>query len=65
MPIVVDHITIWLRARSAEGDRGATMVEYSLILVLLALVCIAAVTVLGRSMIPMFDSSGSAIANAH
>ena len=32
-----------------EGEEGATMVEYGLLLALIALVCVAAVTVLGTN----------------
>jgi pilus assembly protein Flp/PilA len=53
----------WLRARFAGSERGATLVEYSLLLVLIAVVCIAAVTLLGGSAESSFGSTGAAIAD--
>ncbi|MDW3217481.1 MAG: Flp family type IVb pilin [Acidimicrobiales bacterium] len=43
---VVTHIRTLLATR-AEDDRGASLVEYALLLALIAMVCIAAVTALG------------------
>lgn len=40
----------WILARlRVTDDRGATLVEYALLVVLLAVVCVAAVTLLTRS----------------
>jgi pilus assembly protein Flp/PilA len=40
----------WLTARlRITGDRGATLVEYGLLVVLLAVVCVVAVTLLTRN----------------
>ena len=61
MLTVFEHLSPWLHLRPAADDRGASMVEYSLLLVLLALVCIAAVSVLGHTAASTFDSTGSAI----
>ena len=36
----------WLRARFAHDERGASLVEYALLVALIAVVCIAAVTLL-------------------
>jgi pilus assembly protein Flp/PilA len=60
----VEYLRRWLRLQF-EGQRGASMVEYSLLLVLIALICIAAITVLGQSGSSTFDSTGSIIANAN
>ena len=38
----------WLKTNEANGDdRGASLIEYALMLALIAMVCVAAVTALG------------------
>lgn len=38
----------WLRARPAAGERAAGLVEYALLVALVAVVCVAAVTMVGE-----------------
>lgn len=47
------------RAKSRLDDAGATAVEYALLLVFIAAVIIAAVRILGQSLIPGFTSVSS------
>lgn len=47
-----------------KDEEGATMVEYALMLALIAIVCIAAVTIVGTSAKEVFESSSAAIDNA-
>ena len=51
----------YLRARFADPERGASLVEYALLVALIAVVCIAAVTFLGQASSSKFSSVGSAI----
>lgn len=51
----------WLRARFAHDERGASLVEYALLVALIAVVCIAAVTLLGRNASDKFSNVGSSI----
>jgi pilus assembly protein Flp/PilA len=51
----------WLKAHF-DSDRGASLVEYALLVALIAVVCIAAVTFLGRSASTKFSNVGTAIA---
>ncbi len=51
----------WLQSRFADSDRGASLVEYALLVALIAVVCIAAVTVLGQAASSKFSSVASAI----
>jgi pilus assembly protein Flp/PilA len=44
-----------------QGEEGATMVEYGLMLACIAVVCIAAVTTLGANVKAMFTSSSTAL----
>jgi pilus assembly protein Flp/PilA len=50
----------WLQAR-CRTDRGASLVEYALLVALIAVVCILAVTFLGRAASSKFSSVGSAV----
>ena len=52
----------YLRARFGDDERGASLVEYALLVALIAVVCIVAVTFLGRSASSKFSSVGSAVA---
>ena len=55
------YLATWLRARSGDTDRGASLVEYALLVALIALVCIAAVTVLGGNVSERLSEVGSGI----
>ena len=50
----------WLKAR-IDSERGASLVEYALLVALIAVVCIAAVTLLGNSASDKFSEISSAI----
>lgn len=43
------------------GDRGATAVEYALLVALIAVVIIAAVTLLGTNLTGIFNKTASAV----
>lgn len=53
-------IAAWARAQ-AKTERGASLVEYALLVALIAVVCIAAVTLLGGAAKTKFSSVASAI----
>ena len=61
MLMTYEFIQTWLRARFADSDRGASLVEYALLVALIAVVCIAAVTVLGKNASNKFNSVGTSI----
>jgi len=42
-----------------KDDSGATLVEYGLIIALIAIVCIAAITTIGKNMNTMFTKIGT------
>ena len=52
----------YMRARFGDSERGASLVEYALLVALIAVVCIAAVTLLGGSANNKFKNLGSSIA---
>jgi len=70
--ITVDLVRYWqsfvapfLRARSnaiSDSERGASLVEYALLVALIAIVCIAAVSLLGGNANDKFKSVASSLA---
>jgi len=59
--ITYEFTAAWLRARFGDTDRGASLVEYALLVALIAVVCIAAVTLLGKNAGNKFNKVGSSI----
>jgi len=56
-----EFLATWLRARFGDDERGASLVEYALLVALIAVVCIAAVTLLGGNASSKFKSVGDSI----
>jgi pilus assembly protein Flp/PilA len=56
-----EFIANYMRARFGDDERGASLVEYALLVALIAVVCIVAVTFLGRSAEDKFNNVGSSI----
>jgi pilus assembly protein Flp/PilA len=56
-----DFLATYLRARFGDDERGASLVEYALLVALIAVVCIVAVTFLGGSAKDKFSKVGSAV----
>ena len=54
-------ISSYLRARFGRTERGASLVEYVLLVSLIAVVCIGAITFLGNEADSKFDTVGSSI----
>ena len=54
----------WMRARFGKAERGAALVEYALLLALIAVVCILALEFLGGEAAEKFSDVGNSIANA-
>lgn len=54
-----EFVAAWMRSKT-DSERGASLVEYALLLALIAVVCIIAITALGGNASEKFDSiSGS------
>ena len=56
-----EFIAAYLQAK-VKSERGASLVEYALLVALIAVVCIAAVTTLGKNASSKFSAVGSSIA---
>lgn len=57
-------LTSSTRARRLHGDEGASLVEYTLLLALIALVCVVALSAFGDARTGSLSKSGSALASA-
>ncbi len=55
------YVASFVRARFGRSERGASLVEYVLLVSLIAVVCIAAISLLGKSASTKFSSVGSSI----
>ena len=53
-------LSTWLTSH-IKSERGASLVEYALLVALIAVVCIAAVTTLGEEASSKFEEVGSSI----
>ena len=51
----------WLRARFGDSERGASLVEYALLVALIAVVCIAAITAVGSKANTKFEAVNAAL----
>lgn len=57
----VEFAMCWIRSRAGQTERGASLVEYALLLALIAVVCIVAVTTLGSGLRDNYDDSNTSI----
>ena len=62
MKVQYEFVAAWLKARFSS-ERGASLVEYALLVALIAVVCIGAVTFLGREAADNFSAVGNSISN--
>ena len=61
MSVSFRFFATWVAAH-VDDERGASLVEYALLVALIAVVCIAAVTTLGKNASSKFSKVGSSIA---
>ena len=63
----MDMVTYWntfatyVRARFGKDERGASLVEYALLVALIAVVCIVAITFVGQRANDKFSSVSSSL----
>lgn len=60
-----EFLATWMRARFADSERGASLVEYALLVALIAVIAIVAIRFLGTSASSTFDDVGSSIGGAN
>ncbi len=56
-----EFLATWLRTRFADSERGASLVEYALLVALIAVVCIVAIGFLGGEAKSEFNTVGSSV----
>ena len=56
-------LMVWMQARFGRQDEGASLVEYALLLALIAVVCIAAISLLGSSASTTFTREANSLSN--
>ena len=56
-----EFLASYLRGKFGDTERGASLVEYALLVALIAVVCIVAVTFLGKSAKSKFNTVGNSI----
>ena len=56
-----EFLSTWLRARFSDSERGASLVEYALLVALIAVICIIALGFLGQNASDTLDEAGSSI----
>ena len=61
MILTYEFLANWMRARFADSERGASLVEYALLVALIAVVCIAAVSFIGGQAKTKFSAVGSSL----
>ena len=54
-------LTLWLNGGGLRNDRGATAVEYGLMVALIAIVIIIAVTTLGTNLNDLFGQAATSV----
>jgi pilus assembly protein Flp/PilA len=55
------HCAPYLRAKFGSSERGASLVEYALLVALIAVICIVAIAFLGKSASQKFSTVGSSV----
>ena len=55
------RVQLWFAGLSEGHEEGASLVEYALLVALIAVVCIVAITFLGQSASSKFSTVGSAV----
>jgi pilus assembly protein Flp/PilA len=55
----------YMRARFGESERGASLVEYALLVALIAVVCIVAISILGREANSTFTDVGDQLGSTN
>ena len=56
-----DNVAPWMRAKFGRTERGAALVEYALLLALIAVFCIIALSFLGGKSANKFSAVGNSL----
>jgi pilus assembly protein Flp/PilA len=58
------HCAPYIRAKFGRDERGASLVEYALLVALIAVICIVAIAFLGKSASQKFSTVGSSVSGS-
>lgn len=58
----LEFLSTWLRARF-DSDKGASLVEYALLVALIAIIALVAISFLGEESSKTFQEAGESIQN--
>lgn len=61
---MLTYMNFWLRANLGQPQRGATMIEYVLIVALIAIVALVAIGPLGEAIKSVFSDASSELGDA-
>ena len=61
---MLSYMRFWLQANLGQRQRGATMIEYVLIVAVISIIGFATATVLGPSIAGVFTSANTTIGGA-
>lgn len=59
-----EFLANWMRARFGQTERGASLVEYALLVALIAVVVIAAITLIGNNASDKLSEVGESVGGA-
>lgn len=63
---ILQEVAAWIRLRgAAESDRGASIIEYALLVAFIAVLCVLAVDLLGQETLSGLDSTGSGLSSTN
>jgi pilus assembly protein Flp/PilA len=65
MADIARAVAAWFQSRWARDDRGASLVEYALLISLIAIVCMGAISYFGSSNAGSVDDSATKIVVAN
>ena len=60
-----DVLKAWIQAHIAKTDRGASLVEYALLVALIAVVCIVAIGFIGDEASESFEKVGNELSTSN
>ena len=58
-------LATWMRARFGDTERGASLVEYALLIALIALVCVGVITSTGSGVQSIFSDISAELTKAN
>ena len=61
MIVVFEFVETWVTARFSDDERGASLIEYIFLVALIAIICLAAIALLGQRSETRFSQIGTSV----